>query len=130
MKMQTSPVEMDQEQARRIRLARIIILVSMLAASVILIVFLNLLFAASQFSAPYMIGVAFAFIVLCAISLWFIRRRQLNWAITIYLLGLINGLIIAINLLGGVTGPVTVGLVMAVVIAGLLGGTKRLRDAS
>ena len=100
MDTQSSPVKMDQEQARRIRLVRTIILVSIVAASVILIVFLALLFTTSQFAAPYMVGVALAFMVLCAISLWFIRHRQLTWAITVYLLGLINGLIIAINLLG------------------------------
>jgi hypothetical protein len=127
---QSSPVEMDQEKARRIQMARMVILTSMVAASVILIVFVNLLFTSSQLSNRYMAVVASAFIVLSGISLWFIRRQQLNRAIVLYVMALIAGLTTAIYLLGGVTGPVTIGFVMAVVMAGLIGGIKSLRQAS
>ncbi|MGC9395249.1 MAG: GAF domain-containing protein, partial [Anaerolineae bacterium] len=127
---QSSPIVMNREQTQRTRLARTIILLSMVAASVVLVFFVNLLFTASQFLAPFMIGVILAFIVLCGISLWLIRRNQLSWAIMSYLLGAMIGLTVAIYLLGGVTGPVTVGLIITVVVAGLLGGAKPLRLAS
>jgi GAF domain-containing protein len=130
MNTQSSPVGMNREQAPRTQLVRTIILLSMVAASVVLIVFVNLMLTTSQFMATVMVGVALAFIVLCGISLWLIRRNQLSWAIMLYLLGTMIGLAVAIQLLGGVTGPVTIGLIITVVVAGLLGGTKSLRLAS
>jgi GAF domain-containing protein len=130
MNRQSAPVEMDQVQAGRVQVARMVILVSMIAAVVILVVFVNLLFTSSQPSNRYMVVVALAFIVLSGISLWFIRRQQLNRAVVVYVMALIVCLTTAIYLLGGVTGPVTIGFVMAVVIAGLIGGIKSLRQAS
>ena len=130
MNRQSAPVEMDQVQAGRVQVARMVILVSMIAAVVILVVFVNLLFTSSQPSNRYMVVVALAFIVLSGISLWFIRRQQLNRAVVVYVMALIVGLTTAVYLLGGVTGPVTIGFVMAVVIAGLIGGIKSLRQAS
>ena len=49
---------------------------------------------------------------------------------TVYISALIAGLTVAIYLLGGVTGPVTIGLVMAAVIVGLIGGPQSLRYAA
>lgn len=130
MNMQSSPVEMDQEQARRIQMAQVVIQASMVAALVILIVFINLLVATPQFASRYMVVVALGFLVCSGVSLWLVRRQRLNQAITFYLVALIVGLTVAIYLLGGVTGPVTVGFVMAAVIGGLIGQLRSLRHAS
>ncbi len=121
---------MDQEQARRVQMTRAVIQVSTAAAAVILIVFANLWIAGSQFAGRYVAVVALGFLMLGGISLWLIRRRHLNPAITVYIFALIAGLTMAIYLLGGVTGPVTVGFVMAAVIVGLIGGARSLSHAA
>lgn len=130
MYTQSSPVEMDREQARRIQMAQVVIQASMVAAALILVVFVNLLVATPQFASRYMVVVALGFLVCSGVSLWLIRRQRLNQAITFYLVVLIVSLTAAIYLLGGVTGPVTVGFVMAAVIGGLIGQVRSLRHAS
>lgn len=126
---QSAPVEMDQEQVLRTQMARVVIQMSMAAAAILLIIFMNLWFAGSQFVGRYVAVVALVFLISCGISLWLIRRQHLNPAITVYISALISGLTVAIYLLGGVTGPVTIGLVMAAVIIGLIGGPQSLRHA-
>lgn len=130
MYTQSASVEMDQEHTRRIQMAQLVIQASMVPAVLILIVFVNLLIATPQFSSRYMVVVALGFLVCSGVSLWLIRRQRLNQAVTVYLSAMIVGLTVAIYLLGGVTGPVTVGFVMAAVIGGLIGRTRSLRHAS
>jgi len=121
---------MDQEQILRTQMARVVIQMSMAAAAILLIIFMNLWFAGSQFAGRYVAVVAVVFLILSGIGLWLIRRQRLNAGVTVYTSGLIGGLTVAIYLLGGVTGPVTVGLVMAVVIVGLVGGFRPLSQAA
>ncbi len=127
---QALPTPMDQEQARRIRMLQLAFLFSMAAAFVVLLIFLYLLLTTTLLLARYMMVVTSSFIVLGGIALWFIRRRQLDWAVLFYILAVIAGLTTAIYLLGGVTGPVTIGLILVIVTAGLLGGIKTMRQAA
>ncbi len=129
MNIQSSPVEM-QEQARRIRMAQLVIQASMVAALVSLIVFVNLLFATPQSASLAMVLVTLGFLVCNGVSLWLLRRQRLNQAITFFLIALMVGLTAAIYFLGGITGPATVGFLMVAVIGGLIGQMRALRHAS
>ena len=130
METQLSPVEMNQEQALRIRMARVVMQASVVVAVVFLIVFINLLIIAPQSTTRYVVLVLLVFLVLSGAGLWLINHRQLNRAITLYMLGLVVGLTTAIYFLGGATGPVAPGFIVMVLIVGLIGGSKPLRFAS
>jgi GAF domain-containing protein len=130
MNPQSSPVEMDQVQVRRIQMARVIIQASIIATSVLSVIFAILWVTAPQFAGRYVAGVLLVFVVFSGISLWLIRRQRLGEAITVYLVAVVVGLTVSIYLLGGITGPLTVAFVMTVVIAGLIGGIKVLRNVS
>ncbi|HQE91220.1 MAG TPA: hypothetical protein PLH19_00865 [Anaerolineae bacterium] len=130
MNTQLSPVEIDQEQARRVQMARAVIRASMAGAAIFLVVFVSMVIVAPNFESRYGGVAALVFLVFSGISLGLIRRQRLSLAITIYLTALIASLTVAVYLLGGVTGPMAMGFVMAVVIVGLIGEPKSLRYAS
>jgi hypothetical protein len=127
MDTRSSPIEMDQEQARRIQTVRMTIRASMVTASVPLIAFTVQWIVAPQFVTRYIAVVALVFILFSGISLWLIRRQRLDSAIGVYIAILVAALMSAVYILGGITGPVTVGFVMTAAIMGLIGGTKALR---
>jgi len=127
MDVQSSPVEMDQEQTRRIQTARVVIRASIVAAAVLLVVFSILWIVAPQLPTRYVAAVAVVFIALSGISLWLFRQQRHDAAIGVYIAALVAGLMSAIYFLGGITGPVTVGFVMTATIIGLIGGSRALR---
>lgn len=127
MHTQWVPVEMDQEQARRMQMARVVIRASMAAAFALLVVVAVLWVITPHLSSYYTAAVALVFILFSGISLWLLRRQRLNLAIGVYTTVLILSLTAATYFLGGITGPVTIGFIMTAVLIGLTGGTRALR---
>lgn len=121
-------LDIDQEQARRARLIQTMIFISVAAVSSILVLFAVLLaFALTpRLPAIYMSINISVFILLSGFSFWLVRRDKTDAAKSVYLVALVAALTIAIFLANGATGPIAVGLVMATVIAGLVGGLRSL----
>ncbi|MFO7620422.1 MAG: hypothetical protein R6W81_04045, partial [Bacteroidales bacterium] len=63
---------MDQEQARRVQMARIVIGASMVAALLLLAVVAILWIVAPHLASRYVAIVALVFILFCGISLWLV----------------------------------------------------------
>ncbi len=128
MQTHSSPVEIDQVQIWRIQTARAIMRISTAAAAVLLAVLVGLWIIVPQFSLRGMVlAMPLVFLVFSVAGLLLLRRQQPTLAIAIYVPGLVSGLLGAIYLLGGVTGPVISGLVAAGVVVGLIGGARSLR---
>jgi len=123
-----SPIEIDQVQVWRIQMARTIMWISTAAAAVLLVVLVGLWAIVPQFSPRGMtLVMPLVFLVFSVAGLLLLRRQHPTLAIAIYAPGLVSGLLGAIYLLGGVTGPVIPSLVAAGVVVGLIGGARSLR---
>lgn len=131
MNGQSSPVEMDQVLTRRMQVARVIMWVSVGATVLPLVVLANSLIGAPYSANTYiLLATILVFLLFSSIGLRLIQRQQLNRAIMVYIPGLVVSLTVALYFLGGVTGPVTLGLIVGAVIIGLIGGVKPLRYVS
>lgn len=130
MHTHSSPVEMDQEQTQRLQITRTVIQVSLIATSMLTILFSILWVVAPQFTGRYVAVALLVFVVVSGISLWLVRRQQLGWAVALYIVGMIVGLTVSIYFLGGITGPLAVSFIMVAVITGLIGGPRALRYVS
>ncbi len=130
MHTHSSPVEMDQEQTQRLQITRTVIQVSLIATSILTIIFSILWVVAPQFTGRYVAVALLVFVVFSGISLWLVRRQQLGWAVALYIVGMIVGLTVSIYFLGGITGPLAASFIMVAVITGLIGGPRALRYVS
>jgi hypothetical protein len=120
--LRATPMEIEPEEARRARLFRVIMLLTIGAGAMSLVVSAGVGLLVPASSAQYVVlGIA-AFLGIALFSLWLSRRGRLNWAINVYLLNLSGMVFTVVYFVNGVAGPVAVVLVAIPVMAVLLGG--------
>jgi hypothetical protein len=116
----------QQEQSRQYQLLRTILTLSAAVALLVLIAFAALWVISPDFPFP-LVPIFGAFLLGTGLSLMLLRRGEQAWAIGIYQVSLVLLSLALVYFSGGTLGLMTVVLLSAPVIAGLLGGRHTVR---
>ncbi|MBN1179033.1 MAG: hypothetical protein JXD18_07470 [Anaerolineae bacterium] len=80
-----------------------------------------------QYPIEYIIPILLVFTGLLLFSLWVNRRGRFDWAVAIYITGATVFVFTLMHLVGGVSGPMAIGLIEIPVVASVLGGRRASR---
>ncbi len=116
--------ELELERGRRVRLFRLVSLITLGGAAGVLLFFVVMAFVAPSPSFNVIIPVILVYFLGSLLSTWMGQHGNLEVAIPVYVVSTLIGMLTALYFFNGVTGPFAVALVILPVTTGLLAGRR------